>query len=41
MKNFLYYFAFLFGVVFFVGCSKNIENAIPKDDKVANLLAGT
>ena len=41
MKNFLYYFTFLFGIIFFVGCSKNAENLIPKDDKVANLLAGT
>ncbi len=40
MKALLSYIAILFSVILFVGCSKNIENAIPKDDRVANLLAG-
>lgn len=40
MKNILTYIFFLIIIVFFIGCSKTAESPEPKDDRVANLLAG-
>lgn len=41
MKKLRIYFAFVLASVFFIGCSKNVVNDIPNDDRFAILLSGS